>query len=115
MLHTLFMREGHRVDTAADGEEALDIMSRRQYHMVISDIKMPRMHGYELLKSVKEKYPRAVVVMMTSYGDSYAIKDCLLLGADEYIAKPFKNSAINLVVERAYWRVRTLWEIIPTQ
>jgi DNA-binding response OmpR family regulator len=42
---------------------------------------------------------------MTAYGDTYTVKDALLLGADEYITKPFKSYEISLVVERAYWRI----------
>jgi FixJ family two-component response regulator len=42
---------------------------------------------------------------MTGYGDAYTVKDVLLLGADEYITKPFKSYEISLVVERAYWRI----------
>jgi len=105
MLYTLLTREGYRVETAEDGEEALEKMSLNQYQLIISDIKMPHVNGFELLKTVKEKYPRTVVIMMTSFGDSYAVKDCLLLGADEYITKPFKSFEINLVVERANWRI----------
>ena len=43
--------------------------------------------------------------MMTAYGDTYTVKDALLLGADEYITKPFKSFEVSLVVERAYWRI----------
>ena len=66
---------------------------------------MPRMGGFDLLKKVKGDYPGVGIVMMTSYGDTYTVKDALLLGADEYITKPFKNHEISLVVERAYWRL----------
>jgi YesN/AraC family two-component response regulator len=66
---------------------------------------MPRMNGFDLLKIIKQDYPDTAVIMMTAFGDSYAVKDCLVLGADEYITKPFKSFEINLVVERAYWRL----------
>jgi DNA-binding response OmpR family regulator len=45
------------------------------------------------------------VIMMTAYGDTYTVKDALLLGADEYVTKPFKSFEISIVVERAYWRI----------
>lgn len=108
MLYALLSREGYVVETAADGEDALKKMDRHQYDMIISDIKMPRMSGFDLLKAVKKKYPRTAVIMMTSFGDSYAVKDCLLLGADEYITKPFKNFEIKLVIERASWRLMSI-------
>ena len=68
-------------------------------------MKMPRMNGFELLKHVKQEHPQTGVIIMTAYGDTYTVKDALLLGADEYITKPFKSYEISLVVERAYWRL----------
>lgn len=105
MLHKILTREGYGVETAVDGEEAMRKMQQHGFQLVVSDIKMPRMNGFELLKVIKEKYPDTIVIMMTAFGDSYAVKDCLLLGADEYITKPFKSFEINLVVERALWRI----------
>ncbi len=66
---------------------------------------MPRMNGCELLKHVKADYSDIAIIIMTAYGDTYTVKDALLLGADEYITKPFKSYEISLVVERAYWRI----------
>jgi DNA-binding NtrC family response regulator len=63
------------------------------------------LNGFELLKIVKKDYPNIGMIMMTAYGDTYTVKDALLLGADEYITKPFKSHEISLVVERAYWRI----------
>ncbi len=105
LLKKILTREGFQVDAAVDGQEAQEKMSREKYHLVVSDIEMPRVDGFELLKIIKRDYPDTAVIMMTSFGDSYAVKDCLVLGADEYITKPFKSFEINLVVERAYWRL----------
>lgn len=105
LLVKILTKEGYAVDTAVDGEEALEKLGQNPYHLLISDIKMPRRSGFELLKEVKQKYPDMGVIMMTAYGDSFSVKDSLLLGADEYITKPFKSFEINLIVERAYWRL----------
>jgi DNA-binding response OmpR family regulator len=105
LLVKILTREGYQVDTAIDGEEALEKLGQKQYHLLVSDIKMPRINGFELLREVKSKYPEMGVIMMTAYGDSFSVKDSLLLGADEYITKPFKSFEINLIVERAYWRL----------
>jgi len=43
--------------------------------------------------------------MMTGYGDAYTVKEALMLGADEYVTKPFKSHEISLIIERAYWRL----------
>ncbi len=105
LLTKILTREGFRVDAAVDGEEAVEKMNREQYKLVVSDIEMPRMNGFELLKIIKRDFPETAVIMMTAFGDSSSVKDCLVLGADEYITKPFKSFEINLVVERAYWRL----------
>jgi len=105
LLKKILTREGYKVSTAADGLDALDILREEGINLVISDMKMPGLDGFGLLKTVKEKYPQVGVIMMTAYGDTYTVKDALLLGADEYITKPFKSYEISLVVERAYWRL----------
>ena len=105
LLEKVLAREGYQIDTACDGEEALEAIKKHTYHIIISDMKMPRMNGLELLKIVKSEYPQIGVIIMTAYGDTYTVKDALLLGADEYITKPFKSHEISLIVERAYWRI----------
>lgn len=105
LLQRILSRDGYRVVCAEDGQDALEVLERETVDIIISDLKMPRMNGFELLKVVKEKYPRVAVIMMTAYGDTYTVKDALLLGADEYITKPFKSFEISMVVERAYWRL----------
>ena len=105
LLEKILIREGYKILSAGNGVEALEILQSSRVDMVISDIKMPRMNGFDLLKVLKEEYPEIGVIMMTAYGDTYTVKDALLLGADEYITKPFKSHEISLVVERAYWRL----------
>lgn len=105
LLTKILGRDGYSVTTAADGESALEILEQGQVDLIISDLRMPGLDGFELLKIVKQKYPDMGVIMMTAFGDTYTVKDALLLGADEYITKPFKSFDISLVVERAYWRL----------
>jgi len=104
LLERILARDGYRVFCAAGGEEALAIMAREQISIVISDLQMTGMSGFELLKAIKKDFPQASIIMMTAFGDTYTVKDALLLGADEYITKPFKSFEISMVVERAYWR-----------
>jgi len=105
LLNKILTRDGYMVLVAAGGREALDILDRQRVDIVVSDLKMPEMDGLELLRMVKEGHPHVAIIMMTAYGDTYTVKDALLLGADEYITKPFKSFEISLVVERAYWRI----------
>lgn len=105
LLEKILVRDGYQVFTAEDGDVALEILKSEQVSIVLSDLQMPKLSGFDLLKIIKEKYPHIGVVMMTSHGDTYTVKDALLLGADEYITKPFKSFEISMVVERAYWRL----------
>ncbi len=105
VLVKILKKEGYLVDIAENGEDALGMLKNNKYDLMISDIKMPRLNGFELLKEAKKVCPQMGVIMMTAYGDSYTVKDALLLGADEYITKPFKRFEINLIIERAYWRL----------
>ncbi len=105
LLEKILAREGYKILTAEDGVAALEVLNAHEVDLVISDMKMPRMNGFELLKHIKQEYPQTGVIIMTAYGDTYTVKDALLLGADEYITKPFKSYEISLVVERAYWRL----------
>jgi DNA-binding NtrC family response regulator len=105
LLTRILMRDGYKILTAEDGLAALEVLQKEKVSIVLSDLQMPRMEGFDLLKRVKRDHPGVGMVIMTSYGDTYTVKDALLLGADEYITKPFKNHEISLVVERAYWRL----------
>ncbi len=104
LLEKILRKEGYDVSLAASGKEAMGFLDREKFDILISDIKMPEMDGFALLRSVKEKYPNIGVIMMTAYADAYSVKDALLLGADDYITKPFKSVEICMIVERAYWR-----------
>ena len=105
LVEKVLTRDGFQVVLAEDGEDAIRVLSEKRVDIIISDIKMPRMNGFELLKSVKQLYPNISVIIMTAYGDTYSVKDALLLGADEYLTKPFQTHEIALIVERTYWRV----------
>jgi DNA-binding NtrC family response regulator len=105
LLNRILSREGYNVQTASGGQQVLDILKEKQFDIVLADMKMPRMDGFQLLKIIKQEYPYISVVIMTAFGDTYTVKDAMLLGADEYVIKPFKSHEISLVVERTYWRI----------
>lgn len=113
LLQKILDREGYRILTAEDGARACEILKREPIDIVVTDMKMPRMNGFELLEIIKQKHPSVGVIIMTAYGDTYTVKDALLLGADEYITKPFKSYEISLVVERAYWRILSQTDQTP--
>ena len=100
MLH----REGYHVDTAVDGSQAVAHLRSHSYDLVISDIKMPRMTGLELLAHIKERTPETVVLMVTAFSSTEEAVDAMKQGAYDYITKPFKNEEIRLIVKNALER-----------
>lgn len=104
LISKILGQENYRVELAASVDEALEALSRKEFQLVVSDIRMPKKNGIELLKRIKEDYPQTGVVMMTAYGDTYTVREVLLSGAEEYITKPFKSKELSIAVEKAYWR-----------
>lgn len=104
LMIKILEKAGYKVITANGGIAARQILAEQPIDLVLSDVKMPDMNGFDLLKEIKANYPHIAVIMMTAYADSYTIKDALIYGADEYITKPFKHYEVTVVMERAYWR-----------
>lgn len=104
VLEYILKIKGCSVATARDGEEALGYLEKRSFSLLISDIVMPVMDGFALLEAAKRQYPDMAVIMMTGKGDVEMVRKATLLGADEYISKPFKSEELSLVIERIFWK-----------
>jgi two-component system response regulator PilR (NtrC family) len=105
MLGDILSQQGCSVERAGSADEALALLDKDSFDILLSDVKMPKKSGFELLKAVKDKHPDMGVVTMTAYSEAFTMKDAILLGADEYITKPFKIQEISLILERVYWRM----------
>jgi DNA-binding NtrC family response regulator len=92
---------GLRVLTAADGIEGLRIFELEKPPVVVTDIQMPGISGYEVLKRIKEESPGALVVVITAYGTVEKAVEAMKLGAYDYLTKPFSRDELRLVVEKA--------------
>ena len=101
VLEIMLSREGFDVTAASSGSEALELLERDQFHVVISDIKMPGMSGIELLKAIRSRDPGLPVVMMTAYASLDTAIEAVNQGAFHYFIKQTKNEEIKLVVRRA--------------
>ncbi|MDA8098597.1 MAG: sigma-54 dependent transcriptional regulator [Nitrospiraceae bacterium] len=101
MLSLLLRKEGYAVAVAANGEAAISAIQNEIYDLVITDIKMPRVGGIALLKTVKEISPDTIVIVITAYATTETAVDAMKLGAYDYITKPFKNEEIRLIVQKA--------------
>jgi response regulator RpfG family c-di-GMP phosphodiesterase len=92
--------EGYIVRTAEDGAAALGELGNAHYDLIISDLKMPRMGGIELLESIGTVAPNALTVIMTGFGTVETAIDAMKRGAYDYILKPFKVEEVIRVVQR---------------
>ena len=93
-------RDGHTVDMAASGEEALEKLSAQHFDILLVDIKMEGMGGLDLLKAVNERGLDTDVVMITAYGSISTAIEAMKRGAVEYLLKPFDPEEIGLLIEK---------------
>ncbi len=98
--------EGYVVRTAEDGQAALSELNLAHYDLVISDLKMPRMGGIELLEQIGHAAPNALTVIMTGFGTVETAIDAMKRGAYDYILKPFKVEEVIHVVQRGLEKQR---------
>jgi len=92
---------GLEIVTFADGESLIDALNTDKPDLIISDIKMPGMHGYDLLKHIKNNYDKLPVIIMTAFTDMQAAIDSYGGGAFEYIPKPFDLEEAIITVKKA--------------
>lgn len=94
-------KEGHVIDTAFNGEEALNKISEQMPDLVLTDLKMPGMGGMEILKRVKEKDRSVPVIMISGHGDAETAVEAMKLGAYDFISKPLRNDELIITVRNA--------------
>ena len=92
--------EGYIVRTAEDGVAATEELRRNHYDVIVSDLKMPRMGGIELLGEIHKLRPNALTIIMTGFGTVETAIDAMKRGAYDYILKPFKVEEVIHIVAR---------------
>jgi len=93
-------RDGHIVQAAASGEEALEKIKNTRFDIFLVDIKMEGMSGLDVLRSVKESDPDAEVVMITAYGSIPSAIEAMKDGAYDYMLKPFDPNELGVLIEK---------------
>ncbi len=101
VLRTLLRRHGYEVETAQSGEEALALVDRFGPDFVITDVKMPKMGGMDLLATLKAKGEFTTVIVMSAYGNLDLAIEAIKAGAYDYVHKPFKPDEIVLALRKA--------------
>src|SRR5215216_6668922 len=101
VLSAQLERDGYDVHTAEDGEQALALLRDHHIDLVITDLRMPRVDGMELLRRVATFEEPAPVVMITAHGTVDTAVEALKTGAFDYITKPFDQDEVRTVVRKA--------------
>jgi two-component system response regulator HydG len=94
-----------------DPLSALDVLGKRQFEVVVTDLNMPKMNGAELCRRVKEVLPHLPVVVVTAFGSIDGAVDAMRSGAYDFVTKPFDVDAVGLVLQRAVEHHALRWEV----
>lgn len=106
-LRRRFELEGILVRTCQNPEEALNLMTQNHYNIVITDIKMPKMNGIELLNALKNVNPLCNIIMITGFSNMSFVVECLSSGACDYFTKPFDN--LDILVEATQQAIKRVY------
>ncbi len=100
-LEIMLKKEGYEVSTAEDGQKAKEMLLKKSFDMVISDLQMPNVTGIELLKYVKDSYPETVFMLITAFGTTETAVEAMKMGAYDYVTKPFKIDEVRMNIANA--------------
>ncbi len=106
LLAVILAERGYDVRTVPSGEEALRELAARDYDLVLSDVRMPRMDGLALLRRALELHPGITFIVMSAYGTHDTAIEAMKAGAYDYVSKPFKPEEVLLVLRKAEERLR---------
>ncbi len=101
-LKRVFVEENYEIHTAISGKEAIEIIKNNSVHLIVTDYKMPKMVGTELLRKIKDKWPEIIRIMLTGYADIQAIMVAVNEGAVyKFISKPWNDEDLRLTIRLA--------------
>jgi DNA-binding NtrC family response regulator len=107
-IEKAMLDEGYQVSTAGEGREGLQVVARQEPDLVLLDLRLPDMHGLDVLKKLKEDDADLQVIIMTAFGDVESAVRAMKLGAHDYINKPINLEQLFITVEKAL-ESRKLW------
>ncbi len=100
VLSTELASAGYKVGTATDGDEAISEVQNKKFDLILLDIKMQRVDGFEVLKFVKKNYPGTKVIMLTGFADLKNAIESKKLGAEDFVSKPYDLVDLLTTIER---------------
>ena len=106
----LMRNDGFDCLEAENGEQAIALLERHQVTLVMSDLRMPKLDGIELLREIRARWPDTAVVMITAVADVEVAVSCLAVGAMDYLTKPFHLEEVRARVAQALEKRRLVLE-----
>lgn len=116
VLGAILQKLGHEVVTAANGREALAVFARERPDLVMMDVMMPEMDGYDAARAIKERCGTAFVpvIFLTALTDDEALAKCVACGGDDFLPKPYNRTLIKAKID-AMARIRALHQAVAAQ
>ncbi len=110
VLSIMLKRAGYAVTSAMDGEEAIELLNKEIFDLVITDLRMPKIDGMEVLKAVKSASPETVVLIITAFASAESAVEAMKQGAYDYLTKPFQVDEVQLIIRNALEKRRLTTE-----
>jgi len=92
---------GYRVEAFTDSKEAMKILAKRNFDIIVTDLKMPAIDGMEIFQFAKNHWPDTKVIMISGYATVETAKDALKEGVYDFIVKPFRISQLREIIKKA--------------
>lgn len=112
VLSIMLKRTGYAVTSVADGEEAVELLNKEIFDLVITDLRMPKGDGMEVLKAAKSASPETVVLVITAFATADSAVEAMKQGAYDYLTKPFQIDEVQLIIRNALEKRRLTIENI---
>lgn len=111
MVSRIIQHIGYNAVTAENGKEAIELLRKEPFTVMITDLKMPEMDGFELMRHVKNEFPQIYIICMTAHGYQYSYMDVISQGATDYITKPFTVDEFNAKLKRVLHEKNLIQEL----
>lgn len=98
-LNKCLAKEGYYIEEASNGEEALQLIYNKKYDLILMDVQMPELNGFDVLKRIRKFGNSTRVIMMTAFGTVEMAVDSMKIGAVDFLSKPFTISKVRDVVK----------------
>jgi two-component system, sensor histidine kinase and response regulator len=113
----ILRKSGYNVETFASGHEGIERLKQVKLPLLVVDIKMPELDGFEVIKIVRKIDPEVVIVVITGYATIETAVDAMKMGAYDFLPKPFTPSELRLIIDRGFerWRLARETQLLRKQ